>query len=328
MEVLNKILFREEKYQLIDIEVALGHPELLECPFLIPIGDDNYILIEYPISMVVSGITKYKDKGLKYFFIREDHYLRFLTRIREKLQYELGGQKKSATNLVDDFEKYHSIVAHALSDVGINQATIGLAKDMALYVVQVAQKNPQFLIMLHSFRTRCQREYSKAMCVSYLVSLMLDQCSWNTKQIQEKVVLASLLSDTTLKRQDFVLFDPRMGVAPVDFPVHVRNHPLEVASLLRKHGMDEHDTLTVIEEHHELPDGTGFPRQRTAGVISQLSAVNIVARHFVEELFFDGENEFSLDKCFPRIYERFQKGNFKQSCAALFQVLGREKIIF
>lgn len=46
--------------------------------------------------------------------------------------------------------------------------------------------------------------------------------------------------------------------------VTVRQHPLVGAELLRRAGVDDEQWLQLVEEHHEQPDGSGYPNGRRA----------------------------------------------------------------
>lgn len=327
----NDVIYKGEKYCFMDLEVALTYCLFLEFPFLVPLSEENFVLIEHSKEKMYEALKSYQQKGLKSILLKEEHYVALLLKIRVKLQQEFQKHKdgtadpKAQKNLVEDFEKFHPIVHDALANVGITPATIDVAKAISEHVVIVCQSNESLVDLLSSFRSRCQSEYVKSMCVSYLVSSMMDKCTWNTRAIQEKVVLASLLSDASLKRQDFPVIERYLKDRTSRISERILNHPLETAKKLREQGVDAAETLTVIEEHHEMPDGSGFPRKLTTQNIAPLSTIHIVARHFVEQIMKQShDTPLDLDKIFDQIYGTFREGNFKHACAALFAVLGKK----
>ncbi len=331
----NEVIYNGEKYCFMNLEVAISYNHFLEYPFLVPVGEENFVLIEYAPDKIMPALKTYQEKGLKSILFKEEHYLALLMKIRVKMQQEFQSyksspaDKKNKKKLLQDFEKYHPIVFDALVNLGINAATVNMAKSISEQVITITQDNNGLVNMLSSFRTRCQAEYVKSMCVSYLVSLMLDKCPWNSRAIQEKVVLGALLSDATLKRQDFPLLDCRHSDSRFVLSERILQHPVEAAKKLREQGIDAVETMTVIEEHHEMPDGSGYPKKLTARTIAPLSAIHIVARHFVQHILSansanDEERPMDLDKAFIYIYNTFCEGNFKQACSALFQVLGKD----
>ena len=45
------------------------------------------------------------------------------------------------------------------------------------------------------------------------------------------------------------------------------------------------ESITIIEQHHERPDGKGFPIGITLPRFNQLSAIFIVSQRFIEKIF-------------------------------------------
>lgn len=133
--------------------------------------------------------------------------------------------------------------------------------------------------------------------------------------------MASLLCDLLLEKDDFILlrqWEKEGG----QLPDHIRFHPSELAERLRvKRDLIPTETITIIEQHHELPDGKGFPAGVNASRINQLSAIFIVSQRFIEELF---EEKFDYDKRFDitsRLAKRFNAKTFEKAMDALIQVV-------
>ncbi len=51
----------------------------------------------------------------------------------------------------------------------------------------------------------------------------------------------------------------------------VREHPLAAVKLLLQHGVNDRDWLTYVTEHHERPDGSGYPHGKKEGAIQAAS---------------------------------------------------------
>ena len=81
------------------------------------------------------------------------------------------------------------------------------------------------------------------------------------------------------------------------------------------------DVDVIISQHHELPDGTGFPRGLNYQRITPLSTVFIVAHDLVRHLMLvDPQTGFSakdVEEWFLRSQNKFQLGNFKKVMAAI-----------
>lgn len=337
MEIIkNEIIYKGRRYNFMDLEVALSHLDLFSFPFLVPLNNENFVLIEYTDQSVEKAFRKYKDKGLKTILLDEDHYFLFLEKIRNRIK-ELPNKQSLTENDISGYEKYHALVIDVLKNVGIESGSLNLAKDLAANVIQSTKSIRNVSDFLLSFKRRCLTEYSGAMATAYVASLILQKSPWSTDKIQEKVILGIILSDAILKRSDFLLvesiehaIEEKGSIENVEIPERVLNHPLEIGKLLRQIPGVEKETISVVEEHHERPNGNGFPKRLNACSISPLSAVHILARSFVNDLFvkgFEKSKEFDVDKNLAKYFKNYHEGNFKLACAGLFGVFVLEKSI-
>ena len=76
------------------------------------------------------------------------------------------------------------------------------------------------------------------------------------------------------------------------------------------------DVDVLVVQHHERPDGSGFPSKLFAHQISPLSALFIVAHDLVSFLYDEGSHE-SLKDFVLRYKEQYKIGNFKKILANL-----------
>jgi len=78
-----------------------------------------------------------------------------------------------------------------------------------------------------------------------------------------------------------------------DHVQRVRKHIDVAVTLLKRFRGCPQEVIRIVAEHHERPDGSGFPKGLTGDKISELSAVFIIAHEFVT-LFFDPSRKISL----------------------------------
>jgi response regulator RpfG family c-di-GMP phosphodiesterase len=94
--------------------------------------------------------------------------------------------------------------------------------------------------------------------------------------------------------------------------VRFRLHPLHASQTAQTIDVLPPDVEQIILQHHEAPDGSGFPRGLTANRIHYLSSVFIIAEDLVQFLA-DGEAlETSLKDFLTWGENRYQQGNFKK----------------
>ena len=82
------------------------------------------------------------------------------------------------------------------------------------------------------------------------------------------------------------------------------------------------EIITIIEQHHELPDGKGFPLGITGGRFNSLSCIFIVSQQFVERLHaanFDFDQRLRI---ITEIQRKYESKNFDKALEGLVKVVG------
>jgi hypothetical protein len=156
-----------------------------------------------------------------------------------------------------------------------------------------------------------------------LASVLIKKLQWNTETTLFKLTLAAFFQDITLEDMELMkLYDySDFARQEANFKEHkifnYLQHPLKSKDIISHLKNIAPDIDKIILEHHEMPDGSGFPRKIGATKIGPLSCTfilsGILARYILEE-----GAHFSLDK-FIEIFERrgYNRGNFKPTFEAI-----------
>ncbi|MBI3544350.1 MAG: HD domain-containing protein, partial [Deltaproteobacteria bacterium] len=103
-----------------------------------------------------------------------------------------------------------------------------------------------------------------------------------------------------------------------------RNHPIAAADVVRKFSEVPPDVDTIITQHHERPDGTGFPRGSTASYISPLACVFILAHDFVDYVF-DHREKASFEAFLESVERQNLGGNFTKIVDSLKAIRDKQQ---
>lgn len=94
-----------------------------------------------------------------------------------------------------------------------------------------------------------------------VLTVLTQQLGWPAEQIRRLVLAALTMNVSTLELQAAM-------AQQIDAPTsrqrdQIRAHPYESERLLRASGVTDTEWLTAVRDHHERPDGTGYPRALT-----------------------------------------------------------------
>ena len=144
----------------------------------------------------------------------------------------------------------------------------------------------------------------------------------NDEATCQKLVFAAFLHDITLKNQSLAQFQTLNESVMLNhgfskgevFGFSV--HPNYASALAAKFIGDHKEVATIIAQHHERPDGSGFPNQLSSSNIDLLSSIFIVAHELVTFLNQAG-NKPGVDGFLVRANPGFQLGHFQNIIAAM-----------
>ena len=97
------------------------------------------------------------------------------------------------------------------------------------------------------------------------------------------------------------------------------SHPKDAGNLIKRYFTTAPpDTDALAYQHHEAPDGSGFPQGMRAEKISPLSALFIVANDF--SFYFLKDDEPTMDDFLLKCHSRYDFVNFRKVVKALERV--------
>lgn len=137
-----------------------------------------------------------------------------------------------------------------------------------------------FLIVRHDRSQHAHYPAAHAMHVAALCHLVSRRLNWPESRRQSGIgaALTMNLAITSLQAQ---LAGQRSPLSPLQRG-EIDAHPLASAALLRSAGLQDEEWLSAVEQHHESPDGVGYPRKLQAPTeMSQLLrlADSFAAKH-------------------------------------------------
>lgn len=274
-------------------------------------------------------IERYEQRGLSELHLRASDYLAFVNSVRERLSQLMAENRPSSTgpNANESLQIRALSSAHDVFKTIMSQGNFDDEKKAMLKTI--TKGTIQFIKKLNiyeeydRFKKECEEDFLQALLTSYLTSAMIEQFSWSNDEVKEKVVMAAMLCDLTLTPEDF--FHMKNTLNSKDLPQKVFNHPVEVALKIEDDSkFVPAETITIIRQHHERPNGKGYPKGLGYKHIANLTAIFIVANYFCEQAFnseYNEENKGPITKkVLNQVKEKFYSGPFRKSSEALLHI--------
>lgn len=292
------------------------------CPadLFIKLGAENWVKVFHGGSPFgEEERARFEARGLKEFWILAGDVQEALAHF-ENLLGALAADDPSAGGLVSDAAE---LVWHTIQASGFRPEVQELVqknvRQTMLFIKEHADLQTFFNRM---FRPEHGPVVRHALLTAHVACAVATQLGWTSGQTYLKLTVASLMHDTFLP--NFEWAESRWAEAaaaskgkprpPSEVKVFFQ-HPVDGAQLLRRFKQIPPDTDKIVLEHHELPDGSGFPRGLPGAQISPLGCLFILSHHAAEALlerFSEGER-WDMERLLELLVaERWQAGNFKK----------------
>ncbi len=322
----------EEAYCRIDINF-LSILDGINKNLFIKIGSDRYIKISHEDDDTnVLDIQKYKSKGINYLYLNRETALWVISQIQNQIEiflkannfrFVLRGasdtpEKRFENKILRIDDEVHVDKDFKESiDKAVERIRSGVEKEarVDLYLKVLKEKQDQYAL------------FTQKMNLTSLISCVLaKQLDWISKTTMDKLVYASVLSDITLavrpellKIQNLHEFEKIKHTLTEEDQKIFLSHPKDAGNLIKRYFTSAPpDTDVLAYQHHESPDGSGFPQGMRAEKISPLSALFIVATDF--SFYFLKDDEPTMDDFLLKCHSRYDYVNFRKVLKALERV--------
>lgn len=307
MEVVNLIKFAD-KFAGIEVHLPVN---------------GKYVKLNYSQDLFIDILRKLQQKDVHEVYIKEGDCNRLVEHIAGSLSSQtFYDPKTTQTQKVEAVSAAMETVKGIINQLGVEPETVKLLKSINSRAMTLLQESPSIFAFIKQFKKNCSEEFLLSILTNYIMSLVIDKFPWKSEQVKEKGALASMMCDMTLTKEDFHAIREwkRMGGV---LPEKLKRHPADIAdSLKRNRLLIPIETITIIEQHHELPDGKGFPHGITGSRINQLSAIFIVSQQFTEMLHEAEYNYEKRNEIISRIRDVYGSSKmFEKAIEALVQTV-------
>ncbi|MBT3586904.1 MAG: HD domain-containing protein, partial [Halobacteriovoraceae bacterium] len=187
-------------------------------------------------------------------------------------------EDEEALKAAEKLSAGHSLFKEMFTSGELDEEAKKMSQALTKATVRIVNGSRVFNLF-DRFKSTCSHEYFIALSTSYIACCMIDQFSWGKRPQKEKVSMAALLVDIALGPEEFEELKKHKNRTE-NLSSKILNHPIDTAKKLEKDSkFISAETLTIIEQHHEKPNGKGFPKSVSYQAITALTAVYIVAHH-------------------------------------------------
>jgi HD-GYP domain-containing protein (c-di-GMP phosphodiesterase class II) len=311
----------DDQYVSVRAEIVASY-----CPLnydvYVKLGDGKFVKLfhkEDPIER--ADFDRYqKEKGVFLFYFKKQDYKEVLDHQTKRVDAIANTIPLPAEEvLIKEAVKSHAVVKDIISQLGFTPEAQALAKSCVAMTAKLISNKPQFSKILTDLRKKDGNYVgSHSISVGTVACAIAYKMEWHSAATYFKLSLAAFMHDITiddkLARVHLVKEMTRDHFS-ADELNKIKLHPVHSADYVRKMSEIPSDVDQIVFQHHERPDGTGFPRNLSGKFISPLSGVFIVAHEIVE--FMTKREGETIDVFLTENEELYKGGTFRKIWLAL-----------
>jgi HD-GYP domain-containing protein (c-di-GMP phosphodiesterase class II) len=279
----------------------------------------------------LQDLEKYTiKKGVEYLFIRKEQCQEFAQKYLVELQKNLSNENLTVEEVGKLNHSVHETVHELSSKLGFTKEVQELTKTQVQLTVKSMGKDPDLAEILKKLEaSEGQYISSHSTLCAYLACSLASQMQWGSETTFYKLSLASFLHDITLENHELAEIQTleELEQQKAKFTEKemkdFKNHPAAAAEMAKRMTEVPPDVDTIIRQHHEKPDGSGFPRKLSHAYIAPLSCVFIVSHDLTQYTLKAGE-QFNMEEFLKGVRDKYKSSQFKKVLGSL-EVLNKIK---
>ncbi len=327
LELSGKIpLFQENESEYLGIRVDLL-PTLgpLEANVYMLILDGRYVPIfkkgdRVTISDIKHFIEKIPDQV---FYFRRDECKDLLQSQIQRLESALTEVPLDSQRVEHVISENFGIVRDVVSQIGFTPEAQRVAVNSVMLTIKLLGASPKLKTILTDLKEK-EGGYisSHSIYLGKVACALAHKVGWRSQSTYFKLTLAAFLHDISLKEdrlalvRDLELFEKSGNGEPEEIR-EIRIHPARAAEYARQFQEIPSEVEQIVAQHHERPDGTGFPRGLVVRYFTPLSALFVIAQDLVVFLNAAPEKDLSFEKFFEEKELDYNVGIFRKLARAI-----------
>ena len=297
------------------------------------LSDSRFVkVIKADEAFIPSDAERFFSKNIQHLYITSTDADAYLKNFEANITMVLNSESSSSADLtVLTLESLESVERIA-STLGWTPQVLEAAKHAVNLAIKAVCLEPNILKLFKQKLSDPTSKYSSHVSLlSLLTCGIAHQLGWVSESTQMKLGLAALLHDLTLDEsvyQDIFLWNQAASDLTDKTPEvqKYRNHPIEAANLVLAMKNLPSDVDQIILQHHEMKDGTGFPRGLITSRITPLACVFIIVEDLINFMEESKDFDQKINLFIKHRENKYSSGNFKKVFDAFQETVDKTRL--
>lgn len=282
--ILAYTVFMHEKYVDISLDIVKQFKTPLVFDVYVKRSETSYTKIFKQDDILDwDRVMLYESKGISFFYVTKEDYYNYTLYVER-----LGRELAETTQNIEDFEHVANVVGELIGVVAfelsnskdIDQRVVNVSKQVVKNSIKILNENHKGMVLL--FKNLISRPYffKHSTMVSILSIIIAKSMKIENELKLEIIALGGLFHDLG---KLFLSFDPdQVEFMSPERQLEYERHPEISKKMLDGIPNINQDVLKIVLQHHESPNGKGFPNSLTTLEIFTPAKIVSIANGFAE----------------------------------------------
>jgi HD-GYP domain-containing protein (c-di-GMP phosphodiesterase class II) len=260
-----------------------------------------------------------EKKKIEYLYFLKADAIKYAASLREDLEKAAKGADTNPEGATRAAVSAHEAVMELGNKIGFTPEVQALAKQGMLSTLRAVggSSKPQLGKILKGIIAK-KEEYIgyHAILTGQIACSLANGMEWSSDTTYQKLTFAAFFHDMVLTNGALAQvgsvseLETRKSEFTEEEQKRFRFHTLTAAQIINTFSEVPADVSVIISQHHEKPDGSGFPRGLAGQNIAPLSALFIIAHDLVGYIFEHGTE--GIETFFADYKAKYSMGHFRK----------------
>jgi HD-GYP domain-containing protein (c-di-GMP phosphodiesterase class II) len=267
----------------------------------------------------------YREKAVEYMYLRRAETAEFIQKFRSELDQLLIKPDLKPIEALETAEVFQEAIHELVQRVGFNEQVQELAKKNVQFTLKAIGAYPRLSDVVKRVINDGNYISQHSTLLAHVSCCVAKEMAWGSESTFSKLVFASYMHDISVSSPELARMNSikDMEARKADFPPDETKsyhlHPARSADVVRSFKEIPADVDIIVQQHHERPNSSGFPRGLAHNHIAPLSALFIIAHELTQYILTLRKN-FSMEDFIDEKKPNYSQGNFKKVMTALGKV--------
>lgn len=321
---LKDFLVPQSEYSRINIQRFKRYIDK-EVDVFIKLSDNKYIkIINSDDQNGFEVLSKYIKRDVSHVYVTNSDYEKLVNSTLAELSKGLSDTKLSSDEKIVLQSRSLEEIQACVERLGVSEEVVELADNISTSVVEVVGKEKGIAAHLKKLVNNKSYVFGLSHLMNYFCVSVAKEMDLSDSNI-DKLVKASIFCNIAI-RDDLAHYqyidNESYYALELDERNHIKGHINKAVKIIEMSKSFVGEEKSIIECHHEKPDGSGFPRKLVASQLSVLSGIFNICHDFCHAVLLHNDiNEADPQKILSEFNDSYQEGSYAKPYKALASIL-------